>query len=259
MNKKQVGIFEIINKKNIGNTSCILTLQYSKTLPEIFPGQFVEIEIPENKNVFLRRPFSVYDVDYETNSIKVLIKNVGEGTKTLCLQKVGKKLNLIFPLGNSFTIPKNAKVLLVGGGVGIAPMMFLSKFLKEKGNFPEVLYGSRNSSEIAEKELFMQNAELHICTDDGSEGFHGFVTNHKCLSENIEQYSFIYACGPNVMMKAVAQKAQAKNIPCEVSLENRMACGIGACLCCITPTTDGNLTTCLKGPVFDAAKLKDYI
>jgi dihydroorotate dehydrogenase electron transfer subunit len=204
----------------------------------------------------LRRPFSIYDVDYEKNVLSLLIKTVGDGTMALSKLKEGDILNLIYPLGNSFSLPEGEKALLIGGGVGIAPMLLLAKHLVEKGYKPDVLIGGRSSKDIIEPEKYKSFGEVFITTDDGSAGEKGMVTQHSLFAEKVKEYSIIYACGPDPMMKAVARVAASHEIPCEISLENTMACGIGACLCCVVETIEGNKTTCIEGPVFDTRKLK---
>ena len=165
---------------------------------------------------------------------------VGEGTKRLQQLKKGDLLNCVLPLGNSFTMPTDAsqKVLLVGGGVGVAPLLYFGKKLKAMGIEPTFLLGARTAKDVLEKPLFEEVGRVLITTEDGSEGEKGFVTNHSVLSQ--ESFDFISTCGPKPMMMAVAKYAYKNNIECEVSLENKMACGVGACLCCVEKTVDGN-------------------
>jgi dihydroorotate dehydrogenase electron transfer subunit len=135
-------------------------------------------------------------------------------------------------------------------------MFLLAKLLRKKGFKPDVLIGGRSVNDIVEPEKYKPFGQVFITTDDGSAGEKGMVTQHSLFSGNVNEYSAIYACGPDPMMKAVARLAATLNIPCEISLENTMACGIGACLCCVVETVDGNKTTCIDGPVFDTRKLK---
>ncbi len=146
------------------------------------------------------------------------------------------------------------RVLLVGGGVGIAPMLLLAKSLYKKGNEITVLIGGRSVADIIEPDLYEPYGIVGITTDDGSAGIKGLVTQHPAF-EKISDYSMVYSCGPDPMMKAVTGIAKSHDIACEVSLENLMACGIGACLCCVAETTTGNRTTCVDGPVFDVKDL----
>lgn len=233
----------------------ILNLKCPTELPCILPGQFAEVLVHNSKTTYLRRPLSIYEADYEQNTMSFLVKKVGDGTIALSQLKEGEQLNVVYPLGNSFSLPEGEKALLVGGGVGIAPMLLLARTLKQKGFKPDILIGGRTENDIIEPEKYKLYGEVYITTDDGSLGVKGNVTNHPVFSENIHTYAAVYACGPDPMMKAVARIAEKQNIPCEISLENTMACGIGACLCCVVETVDGNKTTCIEGPVFNSKKL----
>ena len=169
--------------------------------------------------------------------------------------KRGEFLNLIYPLGNSFSLPKSGKnVLLIGGGCGIAPLLFLGKYLKSNNYSPDVLLGFRNAERIIEFDDYRQIGKVFLTTEDGSQGEKGYVTDHSILKT--AEYENIYCCGPEPMLKAVAIYCSKRNINCEVSLENLMGCGIGACLCCVVNTVKGNLCTCIDGPVFNIKDLK---
>jgi dihydroorotate dehydrogenase electron transfer subunit len=149
---------------------------------------------------------------------------------------------------------KEEKVLLVGGGCGIAPLLFLGKYLKMNACVPDIILGFRNITRVIEIEDYLEIGNVFVTTEDGTMGEKGFVTNHSVFSTR--QYNRIYCCGPDKMMKAIAAYSRSRNIICEVSLENLMACGIGACLCCIVDTIKGNLCTCIDGPVFNINDLK---
>jgi len=247
--------FQIIENKQLNKDFFILELLSGLTLPEINPGQFVEVRIDGCSETFLRRPFSVHDVNYKTNSIKLLIKIAGEGTKTLSHMQKGDIINMIFPLGNSFSLPsKSDRTLLVGGGCGVAPLLFLAKTLKSNSCEFDILMGFRNRDRIIEYKKYKKLGRVYLTTEDGSEGEKGFVTQHSVLTEN--KYTRIYCCGPDSMMKAVAEYSHKHKIHCEVSLENLMACGIGVCLCCVVNTTNGNVCCCTEGPVFNINNLK---
>ena len=254
--KKFIHDFEVTRNHHITDSYFAIYLKCPVALPPIFPGQFAEILVSNSTTTYLRRPFSIYDTDYEKNELSFLIKKVGDGTVALSKLIVGDTLNLVYPLGNSFSMPAGKKALLIGGGVGIAPMLLLAKLMHEKGYKPDTLIGGRTSLDILEQEKYLPYGEVFLTTDDGSAGEKGMVTQHSIFTGKIKEYSAIYACGPDPMMKAVARMAAANNIPCEISLENTMACGIGACLCCVVETIEGNKTTCVEGPVFDTSKLK---
>ena len=190
----------------------------------------------------------------ECNSFELLIQIVGEGTRLMSQLEPGDLLNVVYPLGNGFDmndIPE--KVLLVGGGVGIAPLLYLAKKMNEEGVRPKILLGGRGQSNIIEVENFAKYGEVYISTEDGSVGEKGLVTQHSVFDETIDK---IYTCGPDPMMRAVAAIAFRRDVECEVSLENMMACGIGACLCCVTDTNEGHKCVCTDGPVFNTRSLK---
>ena len=229
----------------------LLKLTDAEPLPDVRPGQFVEVKVEGSPKTFLRRPISINYVDREKNQLWLLIKKVGEGTHRLAALAAGDKLNLVFPLGNGFSPVQKAgeKVLLVGGGVGVAPLLDYGKYLKEQGAQPVFLLGARSKTDLLEQELFQQIAPVYVTTEDGSEGEKGFVTQHSLLRS--QHFDRIYCCGPKPMMVSVARYAKSSSTPCEVSLENMMACGLGACLCCVEKTVKGNVCVCKDGPVFD--------
>lgn len=233
----------------------LMRLRSSSALPEMHPGQFVQVHIDDSPSTYLRRPISINMVDYERNEILLLVAAIGEGTRHLVRRKPGDKVNCLLPLGNSFTMPRSTdeRFLLVGGGVGIAPMLFLGKRLVELGVRPTFLLGARTADELLEKDMFSELGDLYLTTEDGSEGEKGYVTNHSILKE--KQFDRIATCGPKPMMMSVARYAKQNDIECEVSLENDMACGLGACLCCVEDTTDGHICVCTEGPVLNIKKL----
>lgn len=233
----------------------LMRLRSSSTLPEMHPGQFVQVHIDDSPTTYLRRPISINMVDYERNEILLLVAAIGEGTRHLVRKKPGEKVNCLLPLGNSFTMPRSTdeRFLLIGGGVGIAPMLFLGKRLVEMGVRPSFLLGARTADELLEKDMFYELGDLYLTTEDGSEGEKGYVTNHSILKE--KQFDRIATCGPKPMMMSVARYAKQNDIECEVSLENDMACGLGACLCCVEDTTGGHICVCTEGPVLNIKKL----
>jgi dihydroorotate dehydrogenase electron transfer subunit len=252
---KRIEDLKVIENKRLTSDLFILHLYGESKLPELKPGQFVQVRVDGSKETFLRRPVSIHDIDYERNTIKLLIQIAGKGTETLSKLKNGDLLNIIYPLGNSFSLPlKDEKILLVGGGCGVAPLLFLGKYLKSAGYVPDILLGFRNTDRIIEYEEYLKIGMVFLTTEDGSKGEKGFVTNHSVFKAS--GYNRIYCCGPDAMMRAVANHCLKNGIACEVSLENLMACGIGACLCCIVDTVNGNLCTCTDGPVFNISDLK---
>lgn len=238
------------------NENYVLLKMTSETiLPPMIPGQFAELRVDNSPTTFLRRPISINFVDEEKNEVWFLVQIIGDGTKQLSLSLPGSVINTMLPLGNGFTIPNenSIKVILIGGGVGTAPMLYLGKKLSLTGIRPTFLLGARSESDLLQLEDFAKLGDVFTTTEDGSHGEKGYVTQHSILS-NIK-FDQIYTCGPKPMMKAVAQFARTNNINCEVSLENTMACGIGACLCCVEKTNEGHVCVCTDGPVFNIEKL----
>ncbi len=253
---KRIEDFTVKENRSLNKDIFVLELTGNSYLPELKPGQFVQAKVDGSPETFLRRPLSIHDVDYEKNTIKLLVQIAGKGTETLSKLRPGAVLNMIYPLGNSFSIPgENEKILLVGGGCGIAPLLFLGKYLKSNGYNPEVLLGFRNSDRIIEYEEYLRLGIVHLTTEDGSKGEKGFAYRSSGPEESNILTGYI-CCGPQPMMKAVARYCIKNNIACEVSLENLMACGIGACLCCVVDTVKGHLCTCIDGPVFNIKELK---
>lgn len=253
---KRIEDFTVRGHKWLNKENFILEVEAGQELASIEPGNFAEIEIANTPGVFLRRPFSVFDTNATTHTISFYIKVVGPGSAHLGKLNPGDTVNIIYPLGNSFPIPQAKRVLLVGGGSGLAPFLLLGRKLRSSGIEPVFLIGGRNSDSVALREEFEGEGLIHVTTEDGTVGYQGVVTDHPALKNDIESFDHIYACGPEPMMKAVARLASEKGIPCHVSLENTMACGFGACLCCAVATDDGNKMVCKDGPVFNANELK---
>ncbi|MCR5696959.1 MAG: dihydroorotate dehydrogenase electron transfer subunit [Marinilabiliaceae bacterium] len=257
MLKRFVADFTIVENTPIGVGFFRLILQHQSKLPQINAGQFVEIQIPDTAHTFLRRPISIHDVNYNNNTISLLVKNVGNGTNLLSKLSINDTINIVYPLGNGFTIDDNyRKVLLVGGGVGIAPLLYLGKVLKSKGVEVEILLGARDAEGLLCLSDFGQIGKINITTEDGSVGTKGFVTNHEIMLRLGDTFDAVMVCGPTPMMKAVGQVCLDANVTCEVSLENKMACGIGVCLCCVTKTKEGHKCVCSEGPVFNIKQLE---
>ena len=253
---KKITDFRLIEKKEWAKSTYLL-LQSDDPLEEIKAGQFVQVRVDDAQHTYLRRPISIHDVDYQNRTITLLVQRVGEGTNKMSDIEIGDTLNIIYPLGNGFTIPVGSRqatsVLMVGGGIGIAPLYYLGKMLKEKGIEPQFLLGGRSKSDLIMLEDFEKVGKVYITTNDGTLGEQGFVTQHSIWKE--KKFDMIYTCGPKPMMMAVTKIARENDIECEVSLENLMACGLGACLCCVENTIEGNVCVCKEGPVMNINKL----
>jgi len=257
MNKKEVRNLVVTENIALNATNFLIKLSSSESLPLLKPGQFLNIEIKDSSEIFLRRPFSVFDVDYTQNTMSLIVKILGRGSKKLTEIKKGELLSVIFPLGQGFTYPENDdKILLVGGGSGVAPMLFLAKESGLNKENVSLLLGAKTIYDHVSVEEYGQYGNLYFTTEDGSLGEKGFVTQHSAFKNKLSYYDKIYACGPDAMMKAIAKEAKSEKVFCEVSLENLMACGFGVCLCCIEPTVKGNLCVCTEGPVFNINDLK---
>jgi len=253
--KKYILDLTVNSVEALSDKHVLIKLTDDKPLPEMLPGQFVEVRVDNSPSTFLRRPISINNVDYDHNELWLLVAAVGDGTRQLQKLQKGARLNCVLPLGNSFTMPTDStqKVLLVGGGVGVAPLLYFGKRIKAMGGEPTFLLGARSAKDVLERELFEQVGRVLITTEDGSEGEKGFVTSHSVLAQ--EHFDRISTCGPKPMMMAVARYAFKNDIECEVSLENKMACGVGACLCCVEKTVEGNKCVCKEGPVMNIKKL----
>lgn len=254
MMKKYILDLSVSASERINEKYVLLKLTDNKPLPVIIPGQFVEVRVDDSPATFLRRPISVNFVDYDKNELWLLVATIGEGTRRLGRLQKGDTLNCVLPLGNGFTMPDGQrKVLLVGGGVGVAPLLYFGKQLNERGIKPTFLLGARSAKDLLMLDEFRKYGDLLVTTEDGTAGEKGFVTQHSLLQK--ETFDQISTCGPKPMMVAVARYAQKYGVYCEASLENLMACGLGACLCCVEKTTEGNLCVCKEGPVFDVKRL----
>lgn len=253
--KKYILDLQVRSIERISDKHVLLRLTDDAPLPEMRPGQFVEVKVEGSSTTFLRRPISINFVDRDKNELWLLVAIVGDGTHRLASLSAGDTLNAVVPLGNGFTMPQSSaeRVLLVGGGVGVAPLLYMGAEMKRQGVSPTFLLGARCKSELLEKEMFEEYGRVLVTTEDGSAGEKGFVTNHSLLKKEV--FTHICTCGPKPMMMAVARYSNKANIDCEASLENMMACGIGACLCCVEKTLEGNLCVCKQGPVFNVKKL----
>jgi dihydroorotate dehydrogenase electron transfer subunit len=255
--QKTVKDFLLIENKQLNKDNFLLKLQSPTPVSEILPGQFVNVEIKDSSEIFLRRPFSVLDVDYQNQTISLLVKILGRGSKKLTEAKVGQTINMILPLGKSFSLPEqDDRILLIGGGSGVAPMLFLAKIIGLNPENVSVLIGARSISDHIDTSSYQSYGKFFYTTEDGTLGEKGYVTNHPLFTGNLHQFNKIYTCGPDLMMKAIGKIAIEKAIFCEVSLENMMACGFGVCLCCVEDTKTGHKCVCTDGPVFNVNDLK---
>lgn len=227
------------------------TLHCPQLAAKAKPGQFAQIYLPGHT---LRRPISICGIDQESGTLRFVFQIRGQGTAELAALQPGDAIEILAPLGNGFPLDPAKKTLLVGGGIGVPPMLGCAAALGE--NAIAVL-GFRNQSAVILEEDFNRcGAKTLIATDDGSYGHHGLVTD---LAKQ-EEFDAVFACGPAPMLKAVSALAEERGVPCYLSLEERMACGIGACLGCAVSLLDENGETyyghvCKDGPVFDSHRV----
>ena len=247
--------------KQIHDHYSLLKLTLDKEIPEILPGQFLQVRVDDSPSTFLRRPISVHFVDREKNELWLMVQIVGAGTRHIAKSKPGDLINMIYPLGNGFSLPEdiftdsdtNKKLLLIGGGVGVAPLLHLGAHLSSLNYKPQFLLGARSQKDLLQIDEFRKYGDIFLTTEDGSCGEKGFVTNHSVLEQG--DFDYIYVCGPKPMMAAVAKYARQHSVQGEVSLENLMACGIGVCLCCVEKTIYGNQRVCTEGPIMNINSL----
>ncbi|MEE0871821.1 MAG: dihydroorotate dehydrogenase electron transfer subunit [Bacteroidaceae bacterium] len=254
--KKHIIDLQVVSVEALGERFVLLKCtDPNAPLPPMMPGQFAQLRVDGSKETFLRRPISINFVDTKLNQIWFLVQLVGAGSRALGRLREGDTLNALLPLGNGFSMPVSAekKHLLVGGGVGTAPLLYLGAQMNLMGMRPTFLLGARTKDMLLQMEDFERVGDVYVTTEDGSAGEKGFVTQHSILFK--QHFDRISVCGPSPMMKAVARFARANSVPCEVSLENMMACGLGACLCCVEKTVKGNVCVCTEGPVFDINEL----
>lgn len=245
----------IIQKDMLNRTTFSFVVKSEKAVQTMQPGQFANIRV-EGKT--LRRPISVCGFSREEGWIRFVFEIRGEGTAILAKMNEGDTLDILAPLGNGFAIDPTEKAVFVGGGIGVPPLLGASAPYGENAT---VLLGFRSMRAIILSDEFEANgADVRIATDDGSYGHHGFVT--QLLAQRLDEApcDVIYACGPTPMLKLVAAEAEKRGIRCMVSLEERMGCGVGACLVCACKTKreDGSETyrhVCKNGPVFDSREV----
>jgi len=246
---------EVLGNDRVTEGVGLLALRAPRIAASVAPGQFVHLRISVGSEFLLRRPFSVHRASSEV--IEVLYQVLGRGTRELSQRRPGDVMDAIGPLGHGWDVPAgSAHVLLVAGGLGAAPLGMLAEQLSARGVAVSVAQGAPTADRLVARDLFESVARrVDVATDDGSSGERGFVTrvSERLMAE--DRPDVVCVCGPEVMARAVAAQAAAAGIPCQVSLERLMACGIGACLSCVVTTADGRKRACVDGPVFDAGEV----
>ena len=225
---------------------------------EAVPGQFVNVQVSRRTAPLLRRPLGVAGVDREHGVITLIYRIIGEATKILADVCSGDVISVVGPLGHGFD--RSAKhPLLIGGGTGLAPLLYLAETMAAEGIKPDVIMGGRTADDLFWKDMYLDLVErMGLTTDDGSLGTKGTVMAELPLVLQRIHYDCVYVCGPAPMMKAVSAAVLEKGIKCQVSLEKKMACGLGACLSCSCQGIGKRIKVCQDGPVFWAEEVAEW-
>lgn len=254
--KQLQNVFKVVLNEKLSPRFYRLCLNAPSIRKDIKPGQFIHIRVTEGIEPFFRRPFSVYRAD---KYVEIFYEAVGPGTKLLAEKKKGDTLDVLGPVGQPFMDPPKGtkQVVMVSGGIGVAPFMMLSDHLKKQKNLELVLlYGGRTKGHTFNMKEFKQNGcKVFVATDDGSVGTKGRVSQLFSKINLDPQTTFLYTCGPKAMMAAVQAFAGKHNLKGQAACEEIMACALGACLGCSIRTTSGFKTVCYDGPVFDLAEV----
>ena len=269
---------KILSNKKAGHAYYKMTLDAPYIARMAKPGQFVQIKCSDFLEPFLRRPFSIHRVKGEprttsfarvrgrgsrVNEIEILYEVVGKGTEILAGKKVGDFVNILGPLGTGFSLPRahapnpEPRAIIISGGIGAAPLVYLAEELKKNNIKTIVLIGAKTKDVIlCEKDFKNITREVYVSTDDGTYGCHGFVSRlfHNILKTSESRFeTIVYVCGPHGMLRCIAEICRERGFECQVSLEEKMACGIGVCLGCACKTKEGYKTVCTQGPVFQSS------
>lgn len=240
--------FKLIKNEQIADGIFDWTVENKDICSKAMCGQFAHIKVPGK---MLRRPISICDATDST--LRLVFQVKGEGTEIMSQMRVGDEVEILAPLGHGFKIEAGKRYCMIGGGIGVPPMLYTAKQTTD----PLVITGFRNKDLVILQDDFKDaGAELILCTDDGSAGVHGFVTD--VLKQHLDEVDEVCACGPTPMLKAIAEVCKGK-VPCQISLEERMGCGIGACLVCACKTKladgEGYTHVCKDGPVYNAEEV----
>jgi len=235
-----------------------LVIEASNAKRNVVPGQFVHLQVPKRPDLLMRRPISINTVDKTESTYKLIVQAYGEGTKVLCSLPPNTILDIVGPVGRGFFLHKDAKkVAVVGGGLGVAPL----RYLIEK--YPEMHFSSflgfRSKKHAYQIPVFKSISDLYLHTDDGSSGKKGFATDTLENMLKTEHFDAVCACGPTPMFRTLQSIMSKYDIPCYISMEERMGCGIGACKTCVCKTVEDGIEdykkVCQDGPVFDIGKV----
>ena len=245
----------VVSNECVGPRLHRIVLEAPKTAASIEPGQFVHMLLPGFGAHILRRPFSVYNA-CENGVIEIIYQTVGQGSAYLSEIGPGVECSVIAPLGRGWQAG-DGKSLIVGGGVGAAPLFMFAKKLIAEGRELDVVLGAQSADMLVTRADYAKllGRDPLIATDDGSLGHKGFCTDPVREALGSGEYANVYCCGPVPLMHAVSSVADELGVACWVSMEKRMACGVGACLSCVVETCSGKRRSCVDGPVFNAKEL----
>lgn len=261
MSEKFQGTVTVVSQKQIGTGIYDLTIQTKEIAAAAKAGQFVSV-YSNDASKLLPRPISLCGIDRKAGTLRLVYRVTGEhtGTEEFSRLQAGDTMKIMGPLGNGFTVEKGRKAFLIGGGIGVPPMLQLAKEMKDAGENFQIVMGYRDARTFLLDE-FKEQGESFVATEDGSVGTKGNVLD--AIRENHLDADVIYACGPTPMLRALKTYAEEQNMTCYVSMEERMACGIGACLACVCNSTDKdahsnvkNKRICKEGPVFNAKEVE---
>lgn len=254
----KIQMASIVDNRPLASDVYHLILKAPKIAAEAEPGQFVMVKVTPGLEPTLRRPFSLHRLDPKTGQVEIIYQVVGKGTDILTERKPGEQIEILGPLGNGFCLGEGKRIGLVGGGMGIAPLLAVAEQAVQEGKEVVTFLGARTGDYLLAQEEFARLGFVFAVTDDGSVGEKALVS--KPLEEYLQNHplDLILACGPTPMLKAVAAIVETQEIPAQLSLEQRMGCGVGACLGCAFPvkaaTPEGYTykRVCHDGPVFGA-------
>lgn len=253
---KTIAEAKVIGQKVLNSTIKMIEVYAPEIAEQAVSGQFVNVQVCKNTAPLLRRPFGVAGVNKKNGTFTMIYRIIGEGTHILADVCTGDKLSIVGPLGHGFDMSAK-KPLLVGGGLGLAPLLFLAAGFG--AGKTDLLMGGRSKEEVFWACLYDSLcSEIFVTTDDGSEGTKGTVM--ALLPELLQKngYDCVYVCGPVPMMKAVAEACLKAGVKCQVSLEKYMACGLGACLSCACGGIGRRMKVCTDGPVFWAEEVTEW-
>lgn len=251
------GLAEVVYNSKVGPEQFLMRVLCPELARASKPGQFVHVRCNSVSDPLLRRPISLHGIDYQEGTISLLYLVVGRGTKLLSEIPVGAKIDVMGPLGNGFTVPDQVQnVLVIGGGIGVAPLFPLVQYLKYEKVSQTILLGARSKDYIiGDEQLGFLGIEVKVATDDGSAGIKGYVTDLVEKQMKLAKPDYFFACGPNPMLKRVQMIAEKYGVDGQVSLEEYMGCGVGACLSCVCKTKNEYKKVCTDGPVFRASEV----